>query len=164
MGPLTASLVLFVAAASPGLQHPAFTLKLIEGQRTDQGAPKEGMVKVVSEPANQMVYWGVANVTLQARAEHERQLVLRAAEGQGSVEPMQSRAGLGEAALAWSARIERTYFQSTVVACAGYHVVLTTMGPDPDDIRARHDGSLKTLKCKAGALRGRAPKKRAPKR
>ncbi len=132
--------------------HPAFFVSLLKGEMSRKGTPKEGMVNVKSPPADQVLYWSVASSSLRARAEHERGLMLRAADegAEVSVSELVEADKPGRASLSWTAKVEQTHFKAVVVDCASHLVLLTTMGSSAAEIRRLHARSLKTLRCRAG--------------
>lgn len=127
---------------------PASSQELVRGEVTSKGGPAEGMLKIVSGPVSQLVYWTIPKGNLRSRAEHERSLVQRAGEGAAvEVGAIAERKGLAGAALVWSARVERTWFASAVIDCGSHHVLLTTMGPDAALVRETEERSLSSLRC-----------------
>lgn len=135
-------------------EHPAFVIPLRPGEQSPKGDAKEGMVRVKSAEADQVLYWNLATGPLVARAEHERGLMLRAAKEEGAsstVGDLVERSSPGKRSLSWSARLADTHVRATVVDCGSHHVLLSTLGPSARLVEAQHAASMSGWRCRTAA-------------
>jgi len=115
------------------------------------GDAHNGLITGVAGPVTQSLSWTPDTGDLHVAAEHEVDLMRRAAEGLGNslqvAQPPHDAKVAGQPALTWEASTLRTHFLGTAFRCGDTTVVVTTFGAGESVVAATHAASVDGAAC-----------------